>query len=392
MTAPVSRPVAVAASLAGSEAGDGGVGRGLAPLFRRIVTGAAESSLDLAGSTLLPVGWPILKAAMQPVLDRLKQRFNVADVTGSKALADSAAAAFENDRHLQELLRTNLLEALGPVVEDQREMAKDVQLLMLKATENSRTVVEIAGGVREIGNVLASGVTLRPDAETALVAAVARQVAANDRARAMAQREIGEMTGDIIKRQANRIEARAVELIREGKLDRAVDELHEGLLLVAIMLSDAPSDTTLRVLLGYFYKATAQAFQALGDKEQERLYLDKAGDVFALVKDEVPPDRKSASDLASAINGLGNVYAGRREFEKALENYRLATTLCPDYAYAWHDMFAAYDAMARSGNVKLEDMRQSLQKVKETGRGIPGLGAEYIGQLDAALARWEQRA
>jgi tetratricopeptide (TPR) repeat protein len=350
----------------------------LAPLFRKIVIGAAESSLDVAGSALLPVGWPILKGALQPVLARLKQRFNGEDVTGTKTLAEAAATAFEQDQHLQELLRSNLLEALRPVVEGQQELAEDVKLLMLVALGNTRAIEEIVGGLRRLEDVIAAGVSLRPDAEEKLARAVAQQVAAIEQTRTMARQEIHGMAGDLIERQAARIEARAVELIREGKLDRAVDELREGLVLVATLVSEAPSDAGLRVLLGYFYKAIAQAFQALGDKEQEHLYLDRAGEIFALVKDHVPPDQKSASDICSAVNGLGNVYAGRGEFEKALENYRLATILCPDYAYAWHDMFGAYDALARSGRLELEPMRHALQKVRETGQGIPGLGGHSL--------------
>lgn len=87
-----------------------------ASLFRKIVIGASESSLDIAGSTLLPVGWPILKRALQPVLDKLKDRFGGEDVTATKARADAAATAFEQDRDLQELLKTNLLQALEPVL------------------------------------------------------------------------------------------------------------------------------------------------------------------------------------------------------------------------------------------------------------------------------------
>jgi len=361
-----------------------------ASLFRKVMIGAAESSLDTAGSVLLPVGWPILKKALQPVLDKLKDRFGGEDVTATKARADAAATAFEQDRDLQELLKTNLLQALKPVLEGQQELAEDVNLLMVVAAENTRGINEIAS---RLGDLSEGGVKLQPEEREKLANAVATKLAAVEQARAMAQQEIDVISGDLIKRQAARIEARAVELIREGKLDRAVDELREGLVLVATLLAKAPSDTGLMVLQGYFYKAIAQAFQAIGDKEQEGLFLDRAEKVFSLVKDEVPPDQKSAADIASAINGLGNLYAARGEFEKALECYRLATLLAPDYAYSWHDMFAAYCGLAKSGKLELEAMRLALRKVKETGQGIPGLGADYIAQqLEPLLRYWEQHS
>jgi tetratricopeptide (TPR) repeat protein len=214
----------------------------------------------------------------------------------------------------------------------------------------------------------------------------------NDQTRTIARQEMGEVAGELIKRQAARIEARAVELIRDRKLDRAADEVREGLVLVSVLLNEAPSDTSAQVLLGYFYKAMAQIFTEASSKVEANLYLDRASEVFELVKDVIPADKKTIGDVASAINGLGNVYYGRGDFEKAIDNYRLATTLVPDYAYAWHDMFGAYDGLARRGKIDLKEMRYALQKAKETGEGIPGLDAGYIARLESTLRGWEQQA
>jgi hypothetical protein len=71
-------------------------------------------------------------------------------------------------------------------------------------------------------------------------------------------------------------------------------------------------------------------FTEASSKVEANLYLDRAGEVFELVKDVIPADKKTIGDVASAINGLGNVYYGRGDFEKAIDNYRLATTLVPD--------------------------------------------------------------
>jgi len=43
------------------------------PLVRKVLLGAAEATIDVAGAALLPGAWPILKRAPDPVLQRLKE-------------------------------------------------------------------------------------------------------------------------------------------------------------------------------------------------------------------------------------------------------------------------------------------------------------------------------
>jgi tetratricopeptide (TPR) repeat protein len=182
---------------------------------------------------------------------------------------------------------------------------------------------------------------------------------------------------------------RGVELIREKKVHRAMDELNEGLRVAEILLNDAPSDVRLIVQLGYLYRAIAQAFTAAESNEQADKFLERTLKMFELVK-EIPAEQKTAQDIANSINGVGNVYYARGNLEKAIENYGLATTMFPDYAYAWHDMFGAYNALGRTGKIDIEAMREALQKVKDTGQGLPGLSAGYVAQLEGFLKYWEQ--
>jgi tetratricopeptide (TPR) repeat protein len=133
----------------------------------------------------------------------------------------------------------------------------------------------------------------------------------------------------------------------------------------------------------------AQVYEAAGQRSDEEDYLTRASEAFARVTEIIPSDKKTVDDVASAINGLGNVYYGRGDNVKAIENYRVATTLVPRYAYAWHDMFAAYVALAQAGKVDLAAMCEALQKTKEYGAGIPGLDAGYIAQLEGMLAAWD---
>lgn len=145
-------------------------------LFKEIVTNAAraslfgtvESALDVAGSAILPGAWPILKGALEPVLERLAQRLEVKDVTESPDVADRAVSEFEKDTHLQALLESNLLRALEPVLKSQKRIAEDVQKLGLVALGNFRLLVELTGGTRRIEEMLLKGVVLSEDLEQSL--------------------------------------------------------------------------------------------------------------------------------------------------------------------------------------------------------------------------------
>jgi tetratricopeptide (TPR) repeat protein len=199
-------------------------------------------------------------------------------------------------------------------------------------------------------------------------------------------------SGELLKGQLSRLQVRAVELIREGKLDRAREELVEGQQLLLALLADAPDDVSLAVHLGYLYKAVGQALQAAGPDQLADKSFEQAAVAFRRVKDEVPATGKTVSDIASALNGLGNVCYSRGQLEQALGYHRQATDLTPDYAYAWHDMFGVYQALAQKGKIDLDGMRLALRKLKETGAGIPGLDAGYLGQLEGYLRYWEGQA
>jgi hypothetical protein len=60
---------------------------------------------------------------------------------------------------------------------------------------------------------------------------------------------------------------RAVEVVEAGAPDRALDELDEGLMLVAAPAERGPPNVSLRVQLGFLYKA-AQVFDAMGDSRE----------------------------------------------------------------------------------------------------------------------------
>jgi tetratricopeptide (TPR) repeat protein len=146
----------------------------------------------------------------------------------------------------------------------------------------------------------------------------------------------------------------------------------------------SPGDIHLDLLLGYLYKDLAQAFEAPGDRRQADRYIELARSAF----ERVEAGASDAADTAGALNGIGNVYHQRGEPERAIPYYRRAVALVPSYGYAWHDLFAAYDLLARAGHPDLPAMREALRKLKTVAAGYPGID---MGQLEAALRQWEGR-
>lgn len=197
---------------------------------------------------------------------------------------------------------------------------------------------------------------------------------------------------DLLRRQVNRINARAVELIDSGQIDRSLDELREGMEVLVCLQEWSPAEAQLTLHLGYLYKTSAQAFLASKENEQASRYFDLAASVFEQAKTAAAQKYYSPSDLASAINGLGNIQYYRGDVDSAIQNYRLAVTLSPDYAYAWHDLFGALIKQAQQGKLDLAGMREAYENTRRWGQSIPGLSEQYLNQLSGYLQHFEQQA
>jgi tetratricopeptide (TPR) repeat protein len=357
----------------------------LAPLVRKILLGGAEATLDIAGTAVLPGAWPILKGALGPVLERLKARLGGEDVTSSTKKAEEAAAAFEADSHLQELLRAKLLSDLDRVVASGEHVDADVQKLMLIVAGNQDLLVQVLGGMNLISKHLEEGVNLSDEAVGKLTRAIAVQAERSRRVARLALREMGPVEM-LIRRQVHRLQVRAVELVQEQATDRAADEVEDGLRLVAALLNEAPTDTELLLELGFLYKTAAQVFKAAGQAIEEAEYTKRAEEVFDVFVEDVEGDPESASTMANAVLGLGNIEHQRGDYAAALEKYRLSIRLQPDHPYAWHDIFAANDAIAQSGGAPdTAEMQQAIDHLTAFGHGQPGLGIQHITELQERL-------
>lgn len=354
-------------------------------LFRKVVTGAAMTTLDVAGAALLPGAWPILRGALTPVLQRLSKKLG-GDVTSSPELAERAASEFVRDERLQELFRSRLVDALAPVLKSLEKIEPDVQTLCELAMENTKALDEIK-------DRLDQGVTLSEEAMEELSKRTADRIETIQRVREIARQQTALypsatsvwMSRDSIERQIRRIQVRAVELINEGRIEQASENVKEAQALLGRVLEETPTDVTIRILQGYIFKTKAQVLHAAG--EDDRPYIELGEEAFKLIVADLPAD---PTDAAVATNGLGNMYHLKGEYDKAILNYKRALALLPDYAYAWHDLFLAYDKLADRGVLHLEDMRHAYQKLRETGAGVQALGPEHLAQLERRLRYWEQ--
>jgi tetratricopeptide (TPR) repeat protein len=363
----------------------------MAPLVRKILLGAAESSLDIAGSAVLPGAWPILKGALAPVLERLKERLGGQEVTSSPAVAEKAAEAFEADQHLQEILRSALVEKLNHLIQAHDQTNADVQKLMLIVSGDQKLLQDIVGGLGQIEEHLESGVNLSDEAVKKLTDAISRQAQGSREVRAIALRAMGPIA-DLLQRQVQRLQIRAVELVQEGAADRAQDELNEGLQLVAALLNEAPTDPVARLQLGFIYKTWAQVAADIGQPDEAAAAIDSAEEIFRYVQRDVTGDSASALEIANAIHGRGNVEQLRGNLEPAISYYRSALDVYPGHAYALHDIFSVYYELARRGDLRLEEARQALQALNASGaQGMPGLSAQHISDLDQAM-HWMERS
>jgi len=191
---------------------------------------------------------------------------------------------------------------------------------------------------------------------------------------------------DSLMAKVRELQIQAVGLIERGDLAGAKKTLFEGWDLVMSIPLRAPGPS-FDILFGYVCKTLAQAFDAAGDVEQADQYMGLAAIAFTRVERRGTTEGISISDLASAVNGLGNTHSYRRESDEAIACYRRAVAILPQYAYAWHDLFLEYLKLANRGHFEPDAMREALSGLKRTGLHAPGIGKERITLFESEVAR-----
>jgi tetratricopeptide (TPR) repeat protein len=363
-------------------------------LVRQILIKGSTAGLSVAGAAILGPAWPIVFAALQPVLDVLTEKLDGADPAGSPETAARAADAFEQDPRLAELLRTNLEKALA----GQERIDASLQAVCRMIMDNSEELEQINRAVGSIDERLEAGVALAPEAEERLVDATARRIAAMLEARGFASEQLeaveateeepaGWLSRDEVVDEANRSEVEAVQQIQAGHPEEALRTLRAARARVAMALAETPSDIHVRLTLGYLLKATAQASNALGDDAAAAEHLREAERIFRLARTDLPADPETQTQIASALNGLGNIFAERGQPTEAVPMYREAVRLVPSYGYAWHDLLLSLVVLAEHGDVRPGELDDAWNGLVAAAPSYPGLEPEALQELRARYER-----
>jgi tetratricopeptide (TPR) repeat protein len=367
-------------------------------LVGQILVRASTAGLDIAGTAVLGLAWPVLRGALSPVLDRLREKLDGQDPVGSPEAAQRAVRAFEQDPRLEELLRSNLGEALKPVLAGQQQLEAGMQTLCQIVLENSQALEDIQATVGRIDAKLDAGVKLSDDTIERLAEATAQRIAIGVEVRTFAHSEAQSagdasavpetwLTREELVAQVNGAEVEAVGQIENGRVAEALETLRRARGTLAQALAETPSDIHLRLLQGYVLKATAQANQRAGDHEAADDSLKRAETIFRLVMRDIPAGTEMQREIAAAMNGLANILAERGRHAEAVSVYRQVVLLAPAYGYAWHDLFASLVALADEGDLRPEDLDDAWRCLLATAPGYPGLEPAELDPLRTEYER-----
>lgn len=185
----------------------------------------------------------------------------------------------------------------------------------------------------------------------------------------------------LMKRQVERIQTRALELLTARETDRAIVELQEGFEFIMGLLEFSPGDVELEMQLGYLYKNLAQAFP---DAHLRNRYARLGMAVFQRFAKS-----SDTNTRASALNGVGNILLILGRPARALKYIRQAVSLMPDYGHAWGDLFEAQCALAEQGRLDLPAMREAFNQMKANVES-DFLMNRYISICRAKLRSWER--
>jgi tetratricopeptide (TPR) repeat protein len=381
------------------------VTEGVFAVLKEMAFGAGVSGLKVIGSLAFPGAWPIIEGALDPVLDRLKEKLETADPLDAEH-AEAAWSELQKDGALAAIFEARLRTEIEPLRASQEELSEGQRRLVQLLDGNA----SVLGVIKDdLDRMRTHGVTVGNPSIEAIQAAVGREfaermrilelrleqvVVRRDGADAQRQEAIRKRFRD----QLARTQVRAVELLNGDEFDRAADELRAGLSSLELLIEEAPDNIDLRVNLGYYYKTIAATFASVEEAhlpasiDRAKVvdeFNERALSVFYFVVHGIPLDRKTARDHAHALNGMGNIHFARSEYHSALEDHDLASRIDSYYCYAWHDKFVVHHALAGLGQVDFPAMRHALDKTWETGQGQPGLGRKALKRLEQMISTYD---
>lgn len=373
-------------------------------LFRDCVSQYLGLGVKVAGAAALGPLWPLVEPAVGAVM-----RAAGADVERGLTTPDERMAKvveqFERDEQLQGLFESVLQQQLGPelqrLLRNQEETLTEVsESTWQLAAMISKNRIAVSEEVHRVRSKLDEGVPVAELSRHALeqmAQVVQQQLEESNMAREIGREQQVRLLSEA-RSQVQRLQLRATFSSGDGPEERqeAWNDLRAASLILSMLLQQAPNDVQLRLLAAMGYKGMAQIAEAEGEDEQAEYAIDKAEELFGLIKN-LPTGQKSVLDLANAVHGLGNVQSLRRQHDRALESYRRALEYEPDHVWALHDIFVVLKNKADAGEVDLTSMERALNdltaalaRLQADGQTFDNLSPEYIRSLRNVLDRYRQ--
>jgi tetratricopeptide (TPR) repeat protein len=153
------------------------------------------------------------------------------------------------------------------------------------------------------------------------------------------------------------------QFLQKGDLDNAETILAKAEDNARLAQQYEPAESSEPLMqLGFINKDLANTYAAENRRAKAEAALASAATLFQQVLGANPKD-------PGAHNGLGGVDFARGQVEQAISEYEAATSLQPDYTYAWHDLalalYTKYTRAAAPDKNTLGRMAIALQKVFE---------------------------
>jgi len=292
-------------------------------LAKKIVRGAVGVGLEEAGTRICgPTAWNYMKTILSPVVDELQGRFPTLFLVPEEA--EKAAKALSSDKVLQDMLN----DGFAHLESGQGE----ILALLAKQNDTLEDIgTSIDDGFRMAGQQLDS-------AFDNIAAILARLELKLELIGTPSERGF-EHTADVeslsvrqINDQAYAYQADAMRWVVVGDASAASQRLADGRALVELaLLKRHPGNAQLLVLLGYMEKTQAQVAELQADHESYVASLEKAATCFAIVLKTDPTN-------IGALNGMANIYAFHRDYDRAIELGALAVKSAPTYGAAFWDL------------------------------------------------------
>jgi tetratricopeptide (TPR) repeat protein len=314
-------------------------------LVKQIVRQTAELGLDEAGTLICGPAWPPIKKILEPVMAELDRRFpnlTLANTEDAKEAAREAVRVLDNDRALQDLLD----ERFGRLDLQQKEV------FALLARYDDK--------LNQIGGSIDRGFEATRQSNEAIADQLRQMNLSLDLAAKGGDISAG-LTVDQIFEEAASCQVDALHQANAGNYSASARRLGRGRQLAEAGLRRAPEDTRLLSVLGFVEKTQAQIDQ-LTEPDRAASALSKAAEYFAHVLAAEP-------DNISALNGMANVYAIRKDYDRACKLGETLFTMAPEYGAAIFDYALALEGLMEERG---EDT-QLLEKLDKVYRHLQTL-------------------